>query len=158
LIVIAMVLGAAGLMPPIGTAQSPPPLIILLMLLLITLSFAVVQLSIPIAAAESGGPFRLFSRSWQLGRGEYWRLLAFAIVMFIGIAVLALAARFIFGSLVIILLGRPSPGTVSALVLGLIAGVVQAAFTVISAVMLARIYVELADRGGSGSGVPISGT
>ena len=45
----------------------------------------------------------------------------------------------------------------SALLLGLIAGVVQAAFTVVSAVMLARIYGQLAGRGETESGVPITG-
>ena len=45
----------------------------------------------------------------------------------------------------------------SALVLSLIAATVQAAFTVVSAVMLARIYAQLAGRGETDSGLPISG-
>jgi len=52
---------------------------------------------------------------------------------------------------------KRSAGTMSALLLGLIAGVVQAAFTVVSAVMLARIYGQLAGRGETESGVPITG-
>ena len=45
----------------------------------------------------------------------------------------------------------------SALVFGLAVAVVQAAFTVVTAVMLARIYVQLAGAGEAQSGVPKSG-
>jgi hypothetical protein len=43
------------------------------------------------------------------------------------------------------------------LVLGLIAGLIQGAFTLVTAVMLARIYVQLARRGEAQPSVPSSG-
>ena len=157
LLVIAFALARAGRVAPPGAGQTPPPSIIVLMLLLVLLSFAVFQLSIPVAAVESGGPIRLFVRSWQLARGEYPRLLAFVVTVFVGIVVVALAGRSIFGSLVILLFGEPNPGTLSALVLGIIGGTIQACFTIASAVMLARIYVQLAGRGGAEASVPTTG-
>lgn len=155
-IAIAMVLSAAHLMtlPPAG--QAPTPSLIALLVILIALLFAIFQLIFPIAAVETGNPIRLITRSWQLGRHQYPRLLAFLLVVFVGIAIVALAGQFGVGSVVVLLLGRPNPGTFSALVLGLIAGAIQAAFTVVTAVMLARIYVQLAGRDAQAS-VPSSG-
>jgi hypothetical protein len=72
----------------------------------------------------------------------------------VGLAVIA--SQVGLGSVIVLLLGRPNPGSMSALMLGLVAGVLQAVFTVITAVMLARIYVQLAGREAQAS-VPSSG-
>jgi hypothetical protein len=45
----------------------------------------------------------------------------------------------------------------SALVIGLVAGLIQAAFTVVTAVMLARMYLQLAGRTEAQASVPNSG-
>lgn len=157
LMLIAIPLAGAGLITIPAPGQPPSPSLILIMLVLLAVGFAIFQLSIPVAAVEAGGPIRLLKRSWQLSRGAYLRLLAFVLFVFVGIVVLGLAVRSVVGSLIILALGTPSAGTMSALLLGLIAGVVQAAFTVVSAVMLARIYGQLAGRGETESGVPITG-
>jgi hypothetical protein len=157
LMLIAVPLGATGAITIPARGQQPSPGLILIMLLLLAVGFAIFQLSIPVAAAEPGGPIRLLKRSWQLSRGAYLRLLGFVIFVFTGIIIVGLAVRSVVGSLVILALGTPSAGTMSALLLGLIAGLVQAAFTLVTAVMLARIYVQLAGRGETESGVPITG-
>jgi hypothetical protein len=114
-------------------------------------------LFIPVAAAEEGGPIRLFSRSWHLGSGVYLRLLAFIIVVFLGIAIATFAAQFLLGSLLVLSLGRPVAGSLSALLLGVGLGIVQAAFTLVSAVTLARIYVQLSGHGEAEITVPTTG-
>ena len=91
-----------------------------------------------------------------MGHRQYLRLLAFVVVVFIGLGVVLFATQFGIGSALVLLLGRASPGSVSALALGLVVGVVQAAFTLVTAVMLARIYVQLAGREAQ-PGVPSSG-
>ena len=60
--------------------------------------------------------------------------------------------------MVVLLLGRPNPGSLAALILGLVTGVVQATYTVVISVMLARIYLQLAGRDGAQVSVPSSGT
>jgi hypothetical protein len=45
----------------------------------------------------------------------------------------------------------------SALIIGLVAGLLQAVFSVVTAVMLARIYVQLTGRGEGQASVPSSG-
>src|SRR5207302_4422169 len=123
LMLISLILGAFGLAVAPGLGQEPPPAIIVLLVLFAVLSFAVCQLFVPIAAAEPGGPFRLFKRSWELARQAYARLVAFVLIVFSGILLVGLAGEFIFGSAVLLTLGPPRPGSVAALVLGLFAGI-----------------------------------
>lgn len=154
--VLAVILGAAGL-ATLKSAGQPPTAIVVVLVALTALIFAIFQLVFPIAAVETGNPIRLISRSWQLARGHYLRLLGFVVTIFVGLGIVVIATQVGLGSLIVLLLGKPNPGSLSALVLGLIAGVIQAAFTVVTAVMLARIYVQLAGRSEAQPSVPSSG-
>ena len=153
---VAMALGAAGI-AVMSTAGQPTPLLILILIVLLVLTFAVLQLAFPVAAAETGNPLRLAQRSWQLSRGNYWRLVAFVCLIFVGLGVVLLATQLGIGSVVVLLLGRPNPGSMSSLVIGLVAGLLQAAFTVVTATMLARMYLQLAGRDEAQVSVPNSG-
>jgi hypothetical protein len=157
-VVLLMILSAARLIV-IPTPGQPPPLsLIALLILLAALAFAIVQLVFPVAAAETGNPLRLIARSWRLAKGHYPRLLAFIIIIFFCFGIVVIASQLGVGSAVALLLGPPRPGSLSALVLGLVVGIIQAPFTVIAAAMLARIYVQLAGRGEAQVSVPSSGT
>jgi hypothetical protein len=156
-ILLVVILAAAGLMALPAAGGTPSPSLVLILILATALLFAVFQLVFPLAAVETGNPLRLIARSWQLGRRHYLRLLAFLVVVFFGIALLAFAGQYGVGSVIVLLFGQPNPGSFSALVLGLIIGLIQAVFTVTTAVMLARIYVQLAGRDAHAS-VPSSGT
>lgn len=154
--VLAMAFGAAGIQL-MTKASEPSPALLLLLVTLMALAFAVVQLAFPVAAVETGNPLRLASRSWQLAKGNYWRLFAFVCVIFIGLGVVIIATQLGIGSVVVLLLGPPNPGSLSALIIGLVAGLIQAAFTVVTAAMLARMYLQLAGRGEAQASVPSSG-
>jgi hypothetical protein len=154
--VIAYALGAAGLIT-VEVGGRPSSALIAIMIVLIALTFAVLQLVFPIAAIETGNPFRLVGRSWQLARGNYLRLLGFVIVVFVGLGIVILAAQLGLGSVIVLLLGRATPGSMAALLMGIVAGVLQAAFTVVTATMLARIYTQLAGRDEFQASVPRSG-
>jgi len=58
---------------------------------------------------------------------------------------------------IVIALGKPDPGSVSALAFGVLSGLIQAGFTVVTAIMIARIYTQLAGRHDAQVGVPSSG-
>lgn len=158
IVLVSVVLATAGVMRSAAIASSPPVGLTAAALVATALVSAIVQLSIPVAAAESGGSIRLLRRSWELARKHYLRLLAFVLIVFLGIVLVLLAGQFVFGSLIALALGPPRAGSVSGLVLGLIVAVIQAGFTVVGAVMLARIYLQLAGRGDVQAGVPSSGT
>lgn len=155
-VVLAVLLSAAGL-ATLKTGTQPPPSIVAVLVVVTALAFAIFQLVFPLAAVETGNPIRLISRSWQLARGHYLRLLGFVVTIFVGLGLVVIAIQLGLGSVIVMLLGRPGPGSLSALVLGLIAGIIQAAFTAVTAVMLARIYVQLAGRGEAQPNVPSSG-
>ena len=121
------------------------------------LCYAIFQLTIPVAAAEGGGSIHLMTRSWHLARGHYWRLLVFVLAVFVGLLVVLLAGQFGLGSMIAVALGPPDALSLSALVISLVVAVIQAAFTVLFAVMLARIYVQLAGSANAQPGVPRSG-
>ena len=157
LIPIVLVLGLAGLMTSPGVGHEAPGSVVLLVLLAAALAYAIFQLTIPVAAGESGGSIRLMIRSWQLARGNYWRLVAFVALLLVGLTVVVLAGQFGLGSLIALALGTPDPLSLSALVISLVVAVIQAAFTVVFAVVLARIYVQLAARAGTQPSVPSSG-
>ena len=96
------------------------------------------------------------SSPWLACR-ESWPLLAFIVIIFSCFGLVVIVSQFVVGSVVNLLLGQPDPGSLSALVLGLAIGVIQAPFTVIAAIMLARIYVQLAGRGDLHASAPNSG-
>jgi hypothetical protein len=155
-VLVAAAIGGAEL-AAIESSGQPPAFLVAILLVLLVLVFAILQLIFPLAAIETGNPLRLVARSWQLARKHYLRLLAFIIIVFVGLGAVVVATQLGAGSLIILLLGRPSPASMSALLLGLVSGVLQAAFTVVTAAMLARIYVQLAARGGTQPSVPSSG-
>lgn len=137
---------------PIGSLLG---LFSLVMLVIFALSVRFTMVA-PVGTAETIGPVAILKRSWALTGSHYWRLLAFAILLLILIIVLMASAGAIgavFGALVSG--GAIEPMTLGALVLSLVVGAAQAIFTIISAVMLARIYLQLSDSGATAS-VPSS--
>lgn len=146
-VAVAMLLSAAGvgILPAAG--KTPPASLLSLLVLLTAAATAIFQLVFPLAAAETGNPIRLFTRSWQLSRGHYLRLFGFIITVFAALGIVTLLTQLGVGSVILLLIGRPTPGSLSALAIGLVAGVVQAAFAVIVAVMQARIYIQLVGNG-----------
>ena len=157
LVAIGLGLGAAGMMAAPSAGKPPAPLLVMLLVVTTIFSAALFQLLIPIASAEQGGPIRLLKRSWELGRSNYWRLFAFICIIVVGILVVVLASQYVIGSVVLLLFGAIRAGSVAALLFGLLVAIVQAAFTVVTAVMLARIYVQLANGGEAHASVPSSG-
>lgn len=143
-VVLAMLLNAAGVGILPASGKQPPASLLVLLIVLTAAATAVFQLVFPIAAAETGNPLRLFTRSWQLARGHYLRLLAFIVTVFITLGIVAALTQLGLGTVILLLVGRPTPGSLSALLIGVVAGLIQAAFTVVVAVMQARIYTQIA--------------
>lgn len=160
LILLAMILGAAGLIASPGAGHEPPASMIVLMFVLALVTYAIFQLTVPVAAVEDGGPIHLILRSWTLGRGAYWRLLAFAVLLLVCLVITYLAGQFVIGGAIAALLGPPAPWNVSALTISLVLSAIQAGLSIIFGVMLARIYKQLPGNGGHGvrPSVPSSGT
>lgn len=137
--------------PTAATAQ--------VVLLLIVLAVAVgtkFLLTTHAAAAEEGGAIAILKRSWQLTRGNYWRLLGFLLLMMLAFVMASLAVTSVIGVLVSLVAGAPQPGSLGALILLFAGGLLNAAFVVVFITILARIYAQLAE--GSPSVPPTRGS
>lgn len=167
LLIIALLIPVTLLLAAIGAVDVENPtraltgaaVGIMVLLLIAALALSVkFLLTAPVASAEKAGPITILKRSWSLTNGHYWKLLGFLLLLLIVAVVLMAAAGAIGGILGAVV----SPGletySIGALVLALFTGIAQGAFTVLSAVMLARIYVQLSGRESLDVTVPKTGT
>jgi len=138
---------------PTGTAALLV-LIVSLLILAISVRFTLVS---PVASAEHIGPIKIIRRSWDLTAGNFWRLLGFVALLLIATMALLISAGVIGGLLARLVSPEIEPFSVGALLVALAGGIAQGVFSVIAALMLARIYSQVAGRDVQAS-VPSSGT
>jgi hypothetical protein len=157
LIVIAMFIAAMpfavsltfmGVPLPSNGVPPTPPAVIAGMLYLALICFVAVRMlmSAPVASAEPAWPVAIIRRSWELTAGNWWRLFAFFILFLIAAIALVGGLGAATGVVVRLLVGPIAPLSTGALVVALVQAVFNTAVTTCLAVMLARIYVQLAAR------------
>ena len=128
-----------------GTVTPEASLAVMVVALIALLVVARFQLITPTGAAEDGGPIRILIRSWQLSKGNYWRLLAFILLTVLLAMIVVLFLGQMMGAVLVgSIIGDIAPFSLGALLAGLISGVAQGAFSVVISVMIARIYAQLA--------------
>lgn len=159
--ILPVVLLLVPFLPRVMAApQNPPPDALLIATIILIAAFVIgvrlVLLLIPVAAAEPAGPIALLKRSWQLTRGNWWRLTAFLIAFFAANILASRAIGYALGGVLLLVSGPIKPMTVSGLILAAVVALVGAAFTAMFSIMLARIYVQLSGR--ASASVPSSGT
>lgn len=153
-LVLAMI--ALLFVPGVGTMPPPPgamrAIIIVFVLMIPFLLYfgARLLLTTPVAAAEPGGPFAIFARSWALSAGRVGTLLGFIVLAALLAIVINLAVQAVAGLGIIAALGPPRPGNLSLLILLLIGAVVDTIVTVYLTTMIARIYAQLAGAPNTG--------
>lgn len=153
--VFALLLGAD---PSQMDARSPQMGLLILIMCLIALAISVrFTLLSPIASAEAVGPLVIVKRSWDLTKGHYWRMLGLVVLLLIAALALLLIGGLIGGLLARLVSSDIEPFSLAALIVSLLAGLAQGAFSVLASVMLARVYSALAG-GGAEASVPSSGT
>ena len=158
---LVLALVAAGVRLEEGELIRSPVFLLLAVLYFVLLLFVGVRMlmSSPAAAAEPIGPIAILKRSWALTAGNGWRLFVFLVLFFIAALAVVLAVGAAAGLLVTVLFGSGplEPMSSGALIIGLVQAVIQSAATVLLAVMLARIYIQLAGRGEAQASVPTTG-
>jgi hypothetical protein len=141
-----------------GAARSPQMGLVILVIALVALFVSVrFTLISPVASAEAIGPIKIVRRTWDLTKGHYWRILGLVVLLLIAAIVLLMTGGVIGGLLARLVSSDIEPFSVAALIVSLVAGIVQGAFSVLASVMLARVYAGLAG-GGAEASVPSSGT
>ena len=115
-------------------------------------------LSSAVASSESAGPVTILRRSWELTRGNWWRLFAFVLLFWIGALCALWAVSTVVGLLVQLAGLDTGQLSVGRLLIGLVSQIVNAVVSVILSVMLARIYAQRSAGGEAQVSVPSSGT
>ena len=98
----------------------------------------------PATSSEQIGPIRIIARSWKLTQGHWWRLFGFLVIFTVGALVAMMVVATTIGLIVNAVIGPVEPLSASAAVMALAQGLVNAGVTGLLAVMLARIYLQLA--------------
>lgn len=158
LVPILVLMRAVG--TPLPTEGEPPGATLMLAAMIFVvvgfLLWAKLMLTTPVTAAEQVGPIGILKRSWKLSEGNFGRMVGFAVLVFILAMVLMGAAGAVGGAIGAII----SPGleafTLGALVIGLTVGIAQSVFVMVTSVMLARIYLQLAGPDRAATSVPNS--
>ncbi len=150
LLLIPVALVSALLGTPISATglkvqMTPATSVLFLLYLAIIVFFAVrLMLSAPVASAENRGPIAILRRSWTLTGGHWLPLFGFLAMFIIGAIVVLIAVSSAVGVAVRLTLGAIEPMSAGALVFSLVQSLVSAALSGLFALMLARIYVQLA--------------
>ncbi|RJF85432.1 hypothetical protein [Sphingomonas cavernae] len=119
---------------------------LLLLATLPVLLFVCVRLMLvnPVGANEAVGPIAMLKRSWALTAGHFWKLLGFLIVVAIVAIIIAVAVNAIGGIFVLLVAGTPDPGSLPAVLLLVLSGLLNAVVSVFVSAAIARIYAQLA--------------
>lgn len=115
---------------------------ILMILLILLLPLSRLILTLPILATGSGGVFASIRRSWQLTRGNMWKLYGIVLLAFLLIGLVTYAAEAALGSVLLLLLGQPQPWSVSALLISLSVQLAQLTVTLPLTILIARLYAQ----------------
>jgi hypothetical protein len=136
--------------------------LLLLLVTIVMLPFWVkLMLMTPVASAEPAGALAIIKRSWVLTRGHFWKLLGFTLLLVLVLLVVLVVVGALAGILLTLLLGPPEAGNLSELLLLLVRGAINAAFSVVFTTMVARVYAQLAGPAPAGSasgGIASGGT
>ena len=142
--------------------QSKPSLAASLALILLCALFAFVavrlMLSSAVASAEEIGPLAILRRSWDLSRGNWWRLFVFLLLFGIGALALLWAVDSVFGLLIRMIVEDAGPRSLGGLLISIVSQLLSGLLSVMLFVMLARIYVQRSETGAAEASVPKSGT
>ena len=142
-----------------NAAHPPIAVSLALIVLCIVLGFVAVRmiLASAVASAEDDGPLKILRRSWELSKGNWWRLFGFLLLFGVGALCLIYAVDSVVGLIVRMTLEDTGPRSIGGLLISIVSQLVSALLSVVLFVMIARIYAQR-HAGGAQASVPSSGT
>jgi hypothetical protein len=152
---VAVMFAVATKMRPPNPSAGAAVVFLLCFVLFVFLSVRLL-LSPAVAIQEPVGPIAILKRSWELGRGSWWRLFGFLLLFLVATAAVVLALLAVVGSIVKLFVGAAEPFSIAGLLLSLVSQIALAGAYVLLMVMIARLYAQAA--GHREASVPSSGT
>ena len=156
-LIVSLTVGASVSQEELGKSPIVTLTAIAIASLYIFLLVRIMCLAAAVTSTEDVGPGGVVRRSWRLSSGHFWRLFGFFLAFMVTSTIVLFATGSVTGLLVQATLGKPESLSASAAILALVQAVIGSATTTLLAVMLARIYVQLAG-GDAQATVPKSGT
>ncbi|OYY89324.1 MAG: hypothetical protein B7Y45_12600 [Sphingomonas sp. 28-66-16] len=101
---------------------------------------------------EERGSLRAFRRSFALTRGLAWPIIGVLLLYVVVSTVAALAAKTVFGSVLVLVAGRGGPLGVANVLTAIIVAAVSAGFSVLGAAFTAKLYVATRAVAGEAAG------
>lgn len=126
-----------------GNVTAGASIALLLMIPLFVLAGVRLIFMNPVAAMEASGPVAIISRSWQLTRGQFFKLFSMFVAFFVLLLVASMAASAVVGIVVTVAIGSPSDEPIAKLILELVSAVLSTVFSVYLSTMIAQLYVQL---------------
>ncbi len=133
-----------GAVPAIGGVAA---LGMLILMLAYVFFWVRLMLITAVGAVEETGPIRIITRSWELTRGHFWRLLGFMLLILLAAIVVMFAVTAVAGIIIMLVAGPPGPDSATMYLLLVVSALIQAVISTIFAVLTARIYAQLAGTG-----------
>jgi hypothetical protein len=147
---LVLLVQASGIDPEAMAEGGQPadvPIAISLAVLALTILMVVVAsrmlLLTPLAAGTDLGPVAMLKRSWQLSKGRALKLFGLLLLVGLLFVLLVFGLGSAIGSVILLVTGTPEEWSIGALLLALTEGVLSAVVTVISTVLLARVYAQI---------------
>lgn len=136
----------------------PPVLALPLILLLLLALFVFIRLLFltPLAADSRLGPLALIRDSWRLSRGGLGKLVLLVLTLVLIALVLVIGLGGALSAVIILALGSVTPGSISAVLVGLVNQFLSAIVSVLFVTVVCRLYVQAKTDGASVS-VPHAG-
>lgn len=148
MLMAAAVIGAVAPYPASKEQLSTSPAVVIAVIVMLGvylfLLTRIASLCAAITTTESANPIRIIRRSWALSSGHFLRLFGFLVVFLIGTGIAAFAITSVAVALLQLFVGHIDAMSASALILSLVTALVNGAILSVFAVMLARIYIQLA--------------
>lgn len=141
-----------------GNPVQAGPAATAIMLILLVALFPISRfvLAMPIAGVTGARTLTQLKRSWQLTRGNNLRLYGLALLFLILLGLVIQLANLSVGSVVTLLLGKPAPWSLAALLLGLAVQLAQLLIVLPFSLIVARLYAQ-ATRPAATPSVPSAG-
>lgn len=136
--------GAIDITDPSKPLSGPTAGIILLFVIAAVALSVKFMLTSPVASAEAAGPLTILKRSWSLTSGNYWKLLGVVLLLLVTAIVIMTAAGAVGGIVGRLISPDLEPFALGTLALALFTGIGQGVFTMLSVLMVAHIYLQLA--------------
>lgn len=138
-----LIVGASA-QPSPGTGMAVLLFGLVFMILVIAIAPRL-SVTTPVTAAERIGPFGILRRSWDLTKGNFWRLFGTFLLIGLVVIIVSLVLLLIFGTITRLLVGPPESNFTAAFVLELLNSLVFAAYSVFMFCFIAKIYEQLAE-------------